>query len=59
MQINQDEPVNTEEKQKGRPFSKGVSGNPAGCPPGRKRDLPERHVRQILEALAERLDLAI
>ena len=52
MQINQDEPVNTEEKQKGRPFSKGVSGNPAGRPQG-SRNKATLAVEALMDGQAE------
>ena len=48
--------ANSDQKQrgKGRPFTRGVSGNPAGKPPG-TRNRTTLAVQELLEGEAERL----
>ncbi len=45
---------NSVKKQRGRPFEKGVSGNPAGKPPG-TRSRTTLAVEELLDGEAERL----
>ena len=46
--------ANSAKKQRGRPFTKGVSGNPAGKPPG-TRNRTTLAVQELLDGEAEKL----